>query len=313
MKFYRSSHKGKTSIPLKTSVSIDPLNRAGNTANRSASESSKEFERTINLAIENYKKAIALDPENIISYNNIASAYLLLAKPYKAISFLQDAEKIQANHPLTLNNMGVAFYMAKNSEQALAYLNKAKTIGRTSGYVTPLYNLGVIAYLQGDEDDAEKIWKAYLIKDSASIWADVIRKTQGQSTVTSTTAITNREKLSGIEIGTYHEEIPAGWKNRKTKDIKLGSAPIKLTRYSNGITTLTESGEIRVLTTQRTFKGKSSRGIQVGQDVSEVIAKYGYPEKSYLNARGKFISYLSNGISFQLESNKVKGWVLFWE
>lgn len=312
MQYYRPLTKGKTALPLKTSISIDPLNRASKIANRSADTSNHKFKDFLNRAISNYKKAISLDPENIIAYNNIASAYILLEQPYKAIAHLQDAEKLQPMHSLMLNNMGVAFHLASNHEAALKYLNKAKHQGMNSNYVTPLYNLGVIAHQSGNTEKANTLWQTYLAKDKDSAWSTLVNKTLGLELNTSPTA-TQREKLANLEVGTYVEEIPTSWGSHPTKTIQLGSSPFKLTPYPNGVTTLIEANEVRLLTTQTDFKGKTARNIRIGNNEQDVLIKYGHPEQTYISAQGKSLAYTSEGISIQIADNKVTGWILFWD
>lgn len=312
MQYYRHRSKGKGSLPLRTSVAIDPLNRASKIANRSVDESSREFKNAIDHAISNYKKAISLDPENIIAYNNIASAYILLEQPYKAISHLQDAERIQPSHALMLNNMGVAFHMVNNPQTAIKYLNKAKHQGTKNNYVTPLYNLGVIAHQNGNNEKAEQNWQAYLSKDSDSAWARLINKALGHK-LKSSPSHNQREKLAGLEVGTYFEEIPTSWGKQPTKAVQLGSSSFSLTRYPNGVTTLAESREVRILTTQTGFSGKTARGVRIGHSERDVLRKYGSPEQTYLSTRGKSLAYLSEGITIQTADGKVTGWILFWD
>ncbi len=313
MQYYRHRAKGKGILPLKTSIAIDPLNRASKIANRSVDDSSREFKDAIGHAISNYKKTLSLDPENIIAYNNIASAYILLGQPYKAISHLQDAEQIQPNHALMLNNMGVAFHMANNPQTANKYLNKAKHQGMKNNYVTPLYNIGVIAHQNGNSEKAKQNWHEYLSKDNDSAWARLVNKTMGHKLKSSTTSHSQREKLAGLEVGTYVEEIPVSWGKQPTKAVRLGSSPFRLTRYPNGVTTLAESSEVRILTTQAGFSGKTTRGIGIGNSEQDVLRKYGSPEQTYLSTRGKSLAYLSEGITIQTADGKVTGWILFWD
>lgn len=311
MQYYHSQPKEKGDLPLKTSVAIDPLNRASKIATRSVSISNDKFNEALRHAISNYKKAISLDSENIIAYNNIASAYTLLKQPYKAIAHLQDAEKIQADHPIMLNNMGTAFHLANNQPEANKYLTKARNLGIKNNYVTPLYNLGVIAYQNGEKDKAKHYWLEYLSKDKDSAWANLITNTMGLN-LTQKPSITKREKLANLEVGTYVEEIPASWHTHTTKTLTLGSSPFKIIRYLNGVTSLIESREVRILKTQANFRGKTARNIRIGNKIDDVIQKYGSPEQTYISSQGKYLAYVSEGISIQITNGKVSGWILFW-
>ena len=310
---YTSSTQEQKQLPFQLALAIDPLNRASRLAYRSKPDSEDLFRQYISRAIDNYQKAIALDPEYLISYSNLASAWLLLNQPYKAIATLQDGEKYNSLDPMLLSNMGVAFYYAKNMVKAREYLHRA--LRHSPTYAPAIYNLGVIAQRSADNQTADKYWQAYLKLDTQSAWAQRLLKHTGNiaNTKNKPAREKQREKLAGVEIGTYLEELPDNWRIQTSKTFIINNTPHKLVGYQNAIQILSEADEIRIMVTRSDYQGSSARGVTIGQPIISVIKAYGAADRIDWTPRGTNLSYIDAGITFHLQDNKVTGWLLYWD
>lgn len=311
--YYKPSALEQKQLPFQLALAVDPLNRANRIAYRSKPNADDLFRQHINIAIANYQKAIALDPEYVISYSNLASAWLLLNQPYKAIASLQDAEKHNPLDPMLLSNMGVAFYYAHNMVKAREYLQLA--LRHSPTYAPAIFNLGVIAQRSENEHAAEKYWQAYLKLDTQSAWAQRLLKHTGniEKTKNKPAIGKQREKLAGVEIGTYLEELPGNWRKQTSKVFNIDSTPHKLVGYQNAIQILSEADEIRIMVTRSNYQGSSARGVTIGQPISSVIKAYGVADRIDWTPRGANLSYIDAGITFHLQDDKVTGWLLYWD
>lgn len=313
LQYYQPTIQELKQVPFYLTISIDPLNRASRLAYRSKPDAAQLFEEYIQAAIDNYQKAIALDPEYLLAYTNLASAYLILKQPYKAIAVLQDAEKLNPSDPILLNNMGVAFYQANDPAKATNYLRRG--LRNQPIYTPALFNLGVIATREQDNESANQYWDDYLKLDSQSAWAQRLRNYLGATVNSTQAAVTNypREKLAGVEVGTYHEEIPAQWHQIYKKIFKLGTTPHQLADFKNGIITVSEANEVRLLIAKSDFDGNSARGIRIGQHSEDVIKAYGPADRIDITAQGKNLAYHAAGISFHVQNDKVTSWILYFD
>ncbi len=310
---YTPSTQEQKQLPFQLALSIDPLNRANRLAYRSKPTQDNLFRQYINNAIDNYQKAIALDPEYIISYNNLASAWLLLNQPYKAIATLQDAEKFNPLDPMLLSNMGVAFYYTKDVIKSRDYLHRA--LRHFPSYAPAIFNLGVIAQRTNDNVLADKYWQSYLKLDTQSAWAQRVIKHTGHDPIAKNkpSAKKLREKLDGIEVGTYLEELPPNWQKRTSKTFNLDATAHMLSSYHNGIQTLSEVNEIRILVTSKNYRGSSARGIRIGYPLDQVVKLYGVADRIEQTLHGTSLAYIDVGITFQTQDGKVTGWLLYWD
>ena len=303
----------KRGEPLfQLSVAIDPLTRAYSNSRGSPENSTTLFERHITAAIEQYQVAINQDSTYLPTFRNLASAYIVKGEPYKAIALLQDALKFAPKDAAVLNNLGVAFFYAKNSAEARNYL--AAAVKADPAYDAPVFNLATLAHQQGDAADASHYWKKYLERDANSDWAMVARTRLGISTPDAARAThPGPESLAGLEIGAYDSEVPASWGKAKTKTFPLETVPTRLARYPNGLITVSQGDEIRQIVTSSLYGGASGRGVKIGQKRHEVEARYGAPGLVLATTTGANLMYPHHGITFTLQDDRVTAWLLYWD
>lgn len=303
----------KRGEPLfQLSVAIDPLTRAYGNNRGSPENSSILFERHITAAIEQYQIAIKQDSTYLPAFRNLASAYLIKGEPYKAIALLQDALKFAPKDAAVLNNLGVAFFYAKNPAEARDYL--AAAVKADPVYDASVFNLAMLAHQQGDATDASHYWKKYLGRDANSDWAMVARNRLGISTSDAGRATQpGPESLAGLEIGAYDNEVPASWGKAQTKTFRLEKVPTRLARYPNGLITVSQGDEIRQIGTYSSYGGASARGVKIGQKRQEVETRYGAPSLVLATTTGENLMYPHHGITFTLQDDRVAAWLLYWD
>lgn len=315
LEFLREWQKDKKDIPFKLSIALDPETLAGNITLRDIGkkESAERFNKHIEKAIEYYKTAISLDPSYLFSYNNLGCALAVKGEAYGAVSMIQKAIKIKPGFAPALNNLGVAFYLTENPAKAKKNLLKAAELDPK--YDAPLYNLGIIAHKDKNENEAKKHWMAYLELDPDSGWAGTIRKTlaPGKPEETRKSASPgNFENITGLEIGDYEEDVPAGWgKPVNKREIPLEKKPFLVSTYKNGVKTLSQEDEIKLILIPGSYNGKSVKGISIGSPGKDVLAKYGRAARILRMTAGDAWVYSPGGIAFTLREDKVVSWFLF--
>ncbi len=308
----------KRGEPLfKLSVTVDPLSRARGATRNLPEATSRAFERHIAAAIDHYQIAIEQDSAYLPAYRDLGSAYILQGKPYKAIAVLQDALKLTPRDAAVLNNLGVAFFHATNLAEARIQLGEARKIDPR--YDAPLFNLASIAQAQGDNTEAARYGKLYLERDASSDWARVARRRfvggapAAASTTSASLASPGPEILAGLEIGAYDNEVPASWGSPVSDSFQHEATPTRLASFPNGVMTVSQGGEIRLLVTTPSYTGSSRRGVRIGQSRVDVETQYGTPGQVLATTVGESLTYPSLGITFCLREGRVASWLLYWD
>lgn len=312
---YYSSQEGAADPLFRMSLAIDPQTRASSIVVRGAEAPKHLYELHLKEAIGLYQKAIAQDPTYIFSYNNLACALILRGEEgdaYKAIGLLRDSLKIEPAGKDTLNSLGVAFYYAENPGKARECLLEACRLD--PAYELPLFNLGRLALALGREDECRRYWLKYLELDGHSRWADPVRKFLGLQTVSSSSSDSApqvKEKVLGLGIGTYDDEIPKEWGAPGTEIISLGRPRYRIDAFSNHVVTISESEEIQMIRVLSAFEGETGKGIKIGESKENVISRYGAPART-LETRGGFcLVYESSRIVFIFSDHRLISWIIY--
>jgi tetratricopeptide (TPR) repeat protein len=304
----------KRGEPLyKLSVTIDPLSRARSATRGSQQTAAQTFERHIAAAIDHYQTAVNQDPTYLPAYLNLGGAYIARGEAYKAIAVLQDAQKLAPRDAAVLNDLGVAFVYAKNPAEARSYLGNARK--SEPAYDAPLFNLASLAQQQGNTEEAARYAKMYLERDTGSDWADIARSRFGAGArVTGASSVSSGpEALAGLEVGAYDNEVPASWGKPVTQSFRLEAVPTRLARYPNGITTVSEGDEVRLIVATSSYSGTSGRGIRIGQSRQEVESRYGASGQVLVTTVGESLMYPSRGLTFSLRDGRVASWLHYWD
>jgi tetratricopeptide (TPR) repeat protein len=315
LKYYREWKGEGKALPFKLSLAIDPETRASKITlrGRGVSKSPEElFKENIDKAIGYYEIAISQDPSYLLSYNNLGCAFIIKGEVEEAISRFKKVLKLKSDNKEVLNNLGVALFYDEKPQKAKETLVEASRLD--PAYSAPLFNLGKIAREEKREEEATKYWKAYLKLDSSSPWAHAIINTIPLDVDKQTPASMGKktaESVFGLKIGAYNDEVPKEWGKPKAEDIDLGEKLYHLNTYKNQVMTLSQKDEIKLITTLDGFKGKTEKGILVGSAQRDVLFTYGSPTKILDMTQGSSWVYDSQGIVFQLRDGKVVSWILF--
>jgi len=86
-------------------------------------------EGKIRKAIVYYKKALEVDPYNVIVLNELASVYIILGQYEEAKNLLEKANELVPNSAVIHNNLAVVYYYLKNYESAIEYCDSALKLG----------------------------------------------------------------------------------------------------------------------------------------------------------------------------------------
>ena len=310
--YLTTSADPRVPVPFKMSLTIDPITRASGSVFRGPRENRKLFKQHIATAIEYYEAAINQDPGYILAYKNLASAYVTNDEPYKAIAILKDALKQSPNDAALLNVMGVAFYDAENIDKAVDYLSLAAK--QDASFSDPLYNLGIVEYSRNHKSLAKKYWQQYLRLDPDSNWVQLLRSNyqfaEGNDKHRGLAARQN-EMLAGMQVGNYKDEVPKEWGQPTVAQFPLKDAPHATLHFKNGITTVTESDEIRVLVADSHYGGQTKKGVKIGDAQNKVVETYGTPTMNLATTQGSSLVYYKQGITFQLRNGKVVSWEIY--
>ncbi|OGW29877.1 MAG: hypothetical protein A2X56_05510 [Nitrospirae bacterium GWC2_57_13] len=314
LKYYREWKGEESARAFKLSIAVDPETRAGSITLRGEEEGPEaRFTKQLSKAVENYEKAVSLDPSYALSYNNLGCALILQGEYYKAVAVLKDALKRKADYPEALNNLGVAFWYAENPAKAKENLLKAREL--SPAYDAPLYNLAKIAVEEKNAGEGTKYGEAYLKLDPAGSWADVVRSAltlEKPKELVVAAGGKKPEMIMGLQAGGYEDEVPRDWGKPVTSgDVPLEEEPLRTAKYANGVMTVSQDDEILLVVAPEGYKGRSSRGIGIGSSQQDLLKAYGAPSRTLDTAQGTSWAYQDEKVAFQIRDGKVISWMLF--
>ena len=104
-----------------------------------------------------FEKAIKIDPKNIDANNNLGVTYKVLGENHKAINCYKEVLKIDHNYVAAYNNLGQIFYKLKEYNKAKDYFEKAIEINHN--YKDSYNNLGTLLIEFGQYQKAISCYK----------------------------------------------------------------------------------------------------------------------------------------------------------
>jgi len=311
-------------LPFYLPVMADPYTRAAFGVTRGNQKDRQAFATHMELAIKNYKLAIEQDANYLLAHQNLASAYLVNNEPYKAIAALQDIVTRTPPNAMLNNILGVGFYLTDNVDKAATLLNKAIVIDE--GFAPAYYNLGKIAFLQGDKTKANAYWKKFMAAAPEHRWSQhlaanfnlpvaVSPKPEVMDAISKQPVSKQLEALAGVKIGLYLDELPVSLGKPRVKKFILSDSEHVLMEYPNGISIVAEGGEVRIITANEKYRAARARGenssVHIGSSRNHVISNYGLPALQLDSTSGKNLLYPQEGVSFQLTDGKVVSWSIY--
>jgi len=109
-------------------------------------------------AIENYKKALELDPSFSAAYYGMGDAYFSLKDVNKAEMYIGKTLSLDPSNPLALAQMADIMLVKKEPvDRAKTYADKAVSLSPT--FYQPYATMGTVLVVMGKEDEAEVYFK----------------------------------------------------------------------------------------------------------------------------------------------------------
>lgn len=139
----------------QTSPESQPQPETGNRVGRDtylSNARSFEMGREYRQALDNYKKALALDPENYMIMNNIASLLLRLGDFCEAEKYSKNALAIKKDYVPSLVNLGIASIGQGNQSEGEKYLMRVLSTDPSNGYAA--LNIGFLHEKRGENEKA---------------------------------------------------------------------------------------------------------------------------------------------------------------
>lgn len=106
-------------------------------------------------AIESYKQAIRLNPDDVEAHNNLGMAYFNLGRYQEAIEAFKQVIRLKPDHGNAHNNLGAAYNSLSRHQEAIEPLQQA--IRLEPDHINAHYNLGVAYLATGDKTSAAEI------------------------------------------------------------------------------------------------------------------------------------------------------------
>jgi len=122
----------------------------------------KEYEARgyLDLAIESYRAAIDLKPDDVTAHNNLGNAYLNQGLLGDAIEEFRTAVHLNPETPLPHDNLGYVYFKQGRSEEAI---KEYQTAIKFAPGVAEMHNiLGYVYFTEGRFDDAAEEYRTAL-------------------------------------------------------------------------------------------------------------------------------------------------------
>jgi tetratricopeptide (TPR) repeat protein len=111
----------------------------------------------LDLAEQDMRRILEIDPDNVRALNALGYTLADRTDRYEeAFEFIQRAYAREPDDPAIIDSMGWVNYRLGNLEEARGFLQQAWEMTRDSEIGA---HLGEVMWMQGDRDDARRIWK----------------------------------------------------------------------------------------------------------------------------------------------------------
>lgn len=123
---------------------------------------------SLELKIQNYKRALKIDSNYVDAWNNLGVAYHYYGYIDSAVYCLKKALSINPEHPQVNNN--IAFLLDGRGDYKAAVYYYQKAILAKPDYVVAMVNLGDTYYNMKDYNSAQTMWESALKLDPGDPW-----------------------------------------------------------------------------------------------------------------------------------------------
>jgi tetratricopeptide (TPR) repeat protein len=251
-------------------------------------------------AIEEFEKAILIDPMYVKAFNGMGASYDMLGDYSKAIYYYKRALTIEPDLDYVLNNLGYSYILQNNPDEAITALKKAIELnGQESRYRNNL----ALAYsmkgqfdhamnelrLSGDETEAQlKIANLYYRQ---GVYEEA--KKHYEEALTLEPSSTDAKK--GIDASAALAKISQGMNVVKTEG-QIKPYPKNTKKRENLV-----AQTIDYLREMRPYLRKSDIEIANGNGVSRMAKTVG----NYLKERGLRVTWLTNADNFNHAETRI--------
>ncbi|MGH7595315.1 MAG: tetratricopeptide repeat protein [bacterium] len=235
-------------------------------------------------------------------------AYLLQGKIEYAMGNFRETIERNPFCKEAQNDLGVACYIAGKPSEAATHFQAAYS--RRADFLEPLYNLGLLSWQIGRDDEAREYFKKYLQLDGTSVYAEVARNYLGMAASNNLPSATsgkiNRPALAAISAlgkGRWNEFVTS------TVKISVFHAASQDTQFFQCLSK--PAGEkIYMLLTTNSFQRGLEREISISAPSSLVDARLPYSHAIKPSTQGAFWVYEDLGLVFEMRNQKVHNW--YW-
>ncbi len=112
---------------------------------------------SLELKIQNYKKALSIDSNYVDAWNNLGVAYYYYGYVDSAVYCFKKALRLNPDHPEVHNNIAFILDASGRYQDAISHYQQAIRLRPT--YVTAMINLGDTYFHIKDFESARKIWE----------------------------------------------------------------------------------------------------------------------------------------------------------
>ncbi len=175
--FRQALQKNHKNHPYKLSNDIDPRRCARPIRFRSAGDESKQrfvAQRLLMLeAAEIFRSVNQQEPKYAPAVTNLAAAWLVLDQSERAQAQFKRAIELQPNSAAASSNLAVAKLLSGDTQSGISLLQQV--IHDHPDFADARYNLGRALQEQGKKTEALAAYRAYLLQDPQSGWAQAAR------------------------------------------------------------------------------------------------------------------------------------------
>ena len=128
-------------------------------------------------AIQQFERALAIDPNNAPAYQNLGIAALRMGDLRTSQEQLNRALKLNPRLPLALNTMGVVFIRRGDPVAAFEAWRRAYELDRRQ--YDALYNMALVSMQRGDHEEARRALEEFVRTAPPSRYAEELARARG--------------------------------------------------------------------------------------------------------------------------------------
>lgn len=277
----------------------------------------KDISRYLNIAVEYFRHAAALDKFDSTCRYNLAAALILKKEYAKANDQCDDILKIDPKNVKAMNNKAIAFYYygkeegLETAEKAIQLLKKANLLEPDNYEV--LYNLASLQQNRKRMAGAKLYWEKYLKLPNIpkdSFYHNIYKKLLGKAPPKYKQKEEPPKMPEEVRFGEKSSPIEKKWGKKYTRIYTLGRV------LSNNIDSWTivlhvmVKDHIRILALDGMIEIIECE-FKPTESISGMLKKFGQPQKIVHYNGGNFYVYKDSGFSIKEVYGKVCSYIWF--